>query len=237
MLNLEKYVDQIPKTDPRISLDEGGSLSINSYIRLTPGKCSGLTEILSELSAEGLESLKTERLKSVSAEKTIAAEIAESFSRWTHQAAASAILQSAVEIATAEMPSHSKNKWETKSALGGVVHSVSNQVYEMIIEVCVSEKYFRASCLKLPEWAVTYHFRINEVPSTDRAYNQSSIIDAQQKKFTGKERAEKYVENLKAQYARYFTEEAPPVPQKYAHFFSIMGVLLPGYRLEPAEAY
>lgn len=61
------------------------------------------------------------------------------------------------------------------------------------------------------------------------------IAGQRRKRYTDKAAAEKYIEGRKKAFAHYFKEISPPIPQGYAEYFKVNGVLLPGYTIEGQE--
>ena len=61
------------------------------------------------------------------------------------------------------------------------------------------------------------------------------IAGQNQKRYTDKAAALKYLEGRKKAYAYLFSEVSPPIPQKYERHFKVYGTLLPGYSIEGRE--
>jgi hypothetical protein len=78
-------------------------------------------------------------------------------------------------------------------------------------------------------WHVTWNVYTN--PPETRDYNSSRVKIAGQdnKPFTDKAAAEKYLNGRIAAYSHLFTEIAPPIPKEYARAFTFNGLVLPGY--------
>lgn len=234
MLNLQKYGDLIPNMKPTVSLTAGKYLNISSQVYINPkDDDTEVAEAIQQLSLMDPEWLKAELESSTRLEDTIAADAADTFSRWVSQAKVSKLLQSANEVIEAKRPDHSGYKWDIYSIGDRTTHNISNAVYKMMIEAQVGDRYFRKTSMTLPEWVVTWRIGINGIYEYIQRTNISCLFAGGQKKFTDKERAEKYIEAVKAQNTHYFEVENPAVPQKSAQFFMVNGVLLPGYSVEP----
>lgn len=61
------------------------------------------------------------------------------------------------------------------------------------------------------------------------------IAGQNQKRYTDKNAAMKYLEGRKKAYSHLFTEISPPVPEQYKDHFTVHGALLPGYTVEGQE--
>lgn len=61
------------------------------------------------------------------------------------------------------------------------------------------------------------------------------IAGQNQKRYTDKAAAEKYLEGRKKAYSHLFTEISPQIPKQYEHHFTVYGALLPGYTVEGQE--
>ena len=61
------------------------------------------------------------------------------------------------------------------------------------------------------------------------------IAGQRNKRYTDKATAQKYIDGRKKAYAKYFQEISPSIPQNYAHYFKVNGVLLPDYTVEGQE--
>lgn len=77
-------------------------------------------------------------------------------------------------------------------------------------------------------WYVTWDVYVN---SPKNGYGEK-IAGQNQKRYTDKNAAMKYLEGRKKAYSHLFTEISPPVPDQYRRHFTVHGALLPGYTLE-----
>lgn len=80
-------------------------------------------------------------------------------------------------------------------------------------------------------WYVTWDVYVN---SPKQGYGEK-IAGQNQKRYTDKAAALKYLEGRKKAYAYLFSEVSPPIPQKYERHFKVYGTLLPGYSIEGRE--
>lgn len=63
----------------------------------------------------------------------------------------------------------------------------------------------------------------------------AKIAGQNQKRYTDKNAAIKYLDGRKKAYSHLFTEISPPIPKEYEHHFMVHGTLLPGYTVEGLE--
>ena len=80
-------------------------------------------------------------------------------------------------------------------------------------------------------WYVTWEVRIH---SPKQGYG-AKIAGQNQKRYTDKNAAIKYLDGRKKAYSHLFTEISPPIPKEYEHHFMVHGTLLPGYTVEGLE--
>ena len=179
---------------------------------------------------EPMETLTAWMEKSVSAEKAIYKELQEVAEKWRQQAAATLLLQKAVEYLKMPQAEHSGNEWQKKH--DGRADEISNMVYKMYIQVKEDTKYDRALKKSVPvAWYVSWRVSLNVLPEQDG----KTIASQDRKRFTDKAAAEKYLEGRKAFYEHLFYKISPPIPQEYAKHFMVNGLLLPGYTVEGQE--
>ena len=62
------------------------------------------------------------------------------------------------------------------------------------------------------------------------------IAGQNQKRYTDKAAALKYLDGRKKAYAHLFTEISPQIPKQYERHFTVHGALLPGYTVEGRES-
>lgn len=68
-----------------------------------------------------------------------------------------------------------------------------------------------------------------------KGFVSKKIAGQNQKRYTDKNAAMKYLEGRKKAYSHLFTEISPPVPEQYRRHFTVHGALLPGYTVEGQE--
>ena len=99
-------------------------------------------------------------------------------------------------------------------------------VYRMYIHVYEDTKYDRALKKSVPvAWYVSWRVSLNVLPGQ----SGKTIAQQDKKRFTDKAAAGKYLEGRKAFYEQLFYKISPPIPQEYAKYFMVNGLLLPGY--------
>lgn len=179
---------------------------------------------------EPMETLTAWMEKSVSAEKAIYRELQAVAEKWRQQAAATLLLQKTVEYLKTPQVEHTGNEWQKKHE--GRADEISNMVYKMHIYVKEDTKYDRTLKKSIPvAWYVSWWVSLNVLPR-----QHGNIIARQEnKRFTDKAAAEKYIEGRKAFYEHFFCKISPPIPQEYAKCFMVNGLLLPGYTVEGQE--
>ena len=102
----------------------------------------------------------------------------------------------------------------------------------MTCSVWEDTKYDRETKQSIPvAWYVTWDVYVN---SPKRGYGKR-IAGQNQKRYTDKNAAMKYLEGRKKAYSHLFTEISPPVPEQYKDHFTVHGALLPGYTVEGQE--
>ena len=91
-------------------------------------------------------------------------------------------------------------------------------------------KYNRETGKSEPEaWYVTWDVYVR---CPGNRSNSLHIAGQNHKRYTDKAAAEKYIEGRIRAYSHLFTEISPPIPQIYAEYFKVNGLLLPGYTIE-----
>ena len=225
-LNLERLIDAVPDTDPKVRVETYRNFGVYSYIHLDYNT-QDVVEALTSLSAADVDSLKDELERRKGIMDTLASETEEIAMKWRVHSKARMLLESAVKIIETEKAEHTGNKWVTSVDENLTKSHISNAVYIMNINICKRERMSSSGSIPIPQWTVTWGVRANKE-------NQwGSVIHGQEKRFSDTEQAEKYVEKIKIQHAGYFTFINPPIPRKYANHFTVFGVLPPGYALEP----
>lgn len=179
---------------------------------------------------ESTETLTAWMEKSVSAEKSLYAELQSMVGKWQEQAAVTLLLQKAVEYLKMPQVKHTGNVWQKSS--DGHADEISNMVYRMYIHVYEDTKYDRALKKSVPvAWYVSWRVSLNVLPGQ----NGKTIAHQDKKRFTDKAASEKYLDGRKAFYEHLFYKISPPIPQEYARYFMVNGLFLPGYTAEGQE--
>ena len=179
----------------------------------------------------GAESLSKAREQSVEAEKMIFSKIRDSIREWERQAAITKTYDRALEYLTTHAVTHTSNQWVHEDYYDR--DSISNMVYEMSVSVWEETKYDRTKQESVPvAWYVTWDLDIR----SPKHGHCVEIAGQRRKRYTDKAAAEKYIEGRKKAFAHYFKEISPPIPQEYAEYFKVNGVLLPGYTVEGQES-
>lgn len=207
------------------NVQPGSELKYSSTIHF-----NDTVDFLRPFAKESLETLAAWMEKSVSAEKAIYGELQAVAEKWRQQATATLVLQKAVEYLKTSQVKHTGNIWQETAYGNG--DEISNMVYKMYIHVYEDTKYDRALKKSVPvAWYVSWRVSLNVLPERDG----KTIASQNKKRFTNKAAAEKYLEGRKTFYEHLFYKISPPVPQEYARYFRVNGLLLPGYMVEGQE--
>lgn len=126
---------------------------------------------------------------------------------------------------------HTGNEWR-KTGNWRDAEEISNRVYKMTCSVWEDTKYDRETKQSVPvAWYVTWDVYVN---SPKEGYGEK-IAGQNQKRYTDKAAAMKYLDGRKKAYSHLFTEISPQIPKEYEHHFTVHGTLLPGYTVEGQE--
>ena len=126
---------------------------------------------------------------------------------------------------------HTANEWR-KTDDWKNDEEISNRVYRMTGGIWEDTKYDRETKQSVPvAWYVTWDVYVN---SPKQGYGEK-IAGQNQKRYTARVAAEKYLEGRKKAYSHLFTEISPQIPKQYEHHFTVYGALLPGYTVEGQE--
>lgn len=221
MAENEKFYTAYSRGD----VQPGSELRYNSTIRF-----NDIVEFLRPFAEESTETLTAWMEKSAAAEESLYAELQSVVGKWQEQAAVTLLLKKTVEYLKMPQVPHTSNVWQKTS--DGRADEISNMVYKMRTYVYDDTKYDRALKKSVPvAWHVSWWVSLNISP------RQSGMTIAKQdkKRFTDKAAAEKYLEGRKAFYEHLFYKMSPPIPQEYARYFMVNGLLLPGYTVEGQE--
>ena len=171
-----------------------------------------------------LNKLKDEELK-------IYNELLESMTKWVEKAKEVRLYEMAIAYNGIKEVDHTYNQWvEEKNGSWSRVN-ISNRVYGMWFRIYSNEDYKT----KIITYEVSYHVYINEFDSYYKGWDNKTIASQSRKKFTDKEKMNKYIEGRKKYFSNLFKEVNPTIPQEYESLFKVSGVLLPGYKVEEIQ--
>ncbi len=110
-------------------------------------------------------------------------------------------------------------------------------VYKMSCRIREDTQYNRALQKSVPcAWYVTWSVAFNAPAKGDYSSNSArNIAGQEQKRYTDKAAADKYIQGRIDAYAHLFTELSPPIPEEKKNIFSVNGHLLHGYSVKPRE--
>lgn len=186
---------------------------------------------ISSLITMGAESLEAMRQGSIDGEQKAYNIVVAAAKQWEQQAAATQTINRALEYLHTPEVAHTGNVWE-KSGDWRDSEQISNRVYKMTCSVWEDTKYDREKQQSVPvAWYVTWDVYVN---SPKQGYGEK-IAGQNQKRYTDKAAAMKYLEGRKKAYSHLFTEISPQIPKQYERHFTVHGTLLPGYTVEGQE--
>ena len=186
---------------------------------------------ISALIAMGTESLAAMRQGSIDGEQKAYDIVVAAAKQWEQQAAATQMIDRAISYLRTPEVEHTGNQWKDTDNWRSA-QEISNRVYKMTCSVREDTKYDRETKQSVPvAWYVTWDLYIN---SSKDGYGKK-IAGQNQKRYTDKAAAMKYLEGRKKSYSHLFTEVSPPVPKEYERHFTVYGALLPGYTVEGQE--
>jgi hypothetical protein len=173
--------------------------------------------------AQGLLALsdgELQKRRGISAEKEqqIYAKFKPLLAEWGEHATQTALMDRIIHYNGIKPSENTGNKWVTNE-YGR--HEISNNVYHMWYDV----RDYRDNV-----FYVSWHIYTN-APRLESNYSQNIRIAGQEnKRFTDRAGAEKYMEGRKKAYAHLFTETSPPIPEEYERVFTADGLPMKGYR-------
>lgn len=206
------------------SLTPGAELKIEHHV-----SCEAVD--ISSLIMMGAESLETMRQGSIDGEQKAYEIVVAAAKQWEQQAAATQMINRALEYLATPEVAHTGNQWN-KTDNWRDMEEISNRVYKMTCSIWEDTKYDRETNQSVPvAWYVTWDVYLN---SPKQGYSVK-IAGQNQKRYTDKAAAMKYLEGRKKAYSHLFAEVSPPIPEKYEKHFMVYGTLLPGYTVEGRE--
>lgn len=186
---------------------------------------------ISTLITMGTDSLEAMRQGSIDGEQKAYEIVVAAAKQWEQQAAATQTINRALEYLRTPEIEHTDNQWKDTDNWRAD-QKISNRVYQMTCSIWEDTKYNRETKQSVPiAWYVTWEVRIH---SPKQGYG-AKIAGQNQKRYTDKNAAIKYLDGRKKAYSHLFTEISPPIPKGYEHHFMVHGTLLPGYTVEGLE--
>ena len=186
---------------------------------------------ISTLITMGTDSLEAMRQGSIDGEQKAYEIVVAAAKQWEQQAAATQTINRALEYLRTPEIEHTGNQWKDTDNWRAD-QKISNRVYQMTCSIWEDTKYDRETKQSIPvAWYVTWDVYVN---SPKQGYGEK-IAGQNQKRYTDKAAAEKYLEGRKKAYSHLFTEISPQIPKQYEHHFTVYGALLPGYTVEGQE--
>ena len=174
------------------------------------------------------EQLHAMREESAAAEQAIFNDLARRAAAWEEQAGKTLLLDKAIEYTRTTVVQHTSNEWQ-KGEYDR--YTRSNRVYQMNYHIYENTRYDKEAQKSIPySWTLTWSVRTNSPSRT-----QAKIAGQDRKVFTDKAAMEKYLNGRIKAYDRLFTEISPPIPQEYADYFKVNGMLMPDYTIEGEE--
>ncbi len=168
------------------------------------------------------------RSESAAAEQTFFDDLKERAAAWEEQAGKTLLLDKALEYVRTPHVQHTANEWQKNEYNR---HTRSNRVYQMNYYIYENTRYNQEAQKSIPySWTLTWSVRTNSPSRT-----QAKIAGQDRKVFTDKAAMEKYLNGRIKAYDRLFTEISPPIPQEYAEYFKVNGMLMPDYIIEGEE--
>lgn len=205
-------------------LEPGAEIKIEHRIFCEGGDISGLITM-------GAESLEAMRQGSIDGEQKAYEIVVAAAKQWEQQAAATQMINRALEYLRTPEVTHTANEWHKKGNWRND-EEISNRVYRMTCGIWEDTKYDRETQQSVPvAWYVTWDVYVN---SPKQGYGEK-IAGQSQKRYTDKAAAVKYLDGRKKAYSHLFTEISPQIPKQYERHFMVHGTLLPGYTVEGQE--
>lgn len=107
--------------------------------------------------------------------------------------------------------------------------TIENGTYKFSIRIYIDDDY---TTKKINRYDVSYCFSINNIVRENWGENVIQSIDRKVFAGTEKEQMKKYIAGRKKAFEKYFTEEKPPILQKFNYYIKLNGIRLEGYRVE-----
>ncbi len=181
------------------------------------------------LIVQGEQAIQTLRKESIDSEDKAFEIIGAAVHQWEKQAAFTRSCNRALEYLNTPEVQHTNNTWKKLDYDQG--EKISNRVFSMSWRIWETTQYDYKQRKDIPLCYASWDLFLN----TPRKGYGRRIAGQQDKRFTSRADAEKYLEGRKKAYASYFTEISPPIPLQYRESFMVHGHLLPGYIVEGME--
>ena len=175
------------------------------------------------------EQLHAMREESAAAEQAIFNDLARRAAAWEQQAGKTLLLDKAIEYTRTTVVQHTSNEWQ-KGEYDR--YTRSNRVYQMNYHIYENTRYDREKQQSVP---YSYSLTWGVYTNSPNRNGQAKIAGQDRKVFTDKAAMEKYLNGRIKAYDRLFTEISPPIPQEYADYFKVNGMLMPDYTIEGEE--
>lgn len=186
---------------------------------------------LTPLVAQSPAELERQITASEEKEQEIFQKLCAAVSEWEVQGAQTLLLRKAMEYVKTPAVKHTSNQW-VKDNYDRM--EISNMVYVMRYRIHENTSYDHKLKKSVPtSWTVSWGIAFNAPKKRENPYASYQFDGQDQKRYTDKEKAEKYVQGRFKQYAHLFTEISPQIPEDKAHIFRVNGHLLPGYSVQP----
>lgn len=176
----------------------------------------------------GIDNVQAMREESVDQEQKAFDNVISAVKQWEQQAALTQAIDQALKYLRMPEVPHTNNQWEKEESYR-FSEEISNRVYKMYCGIWEDKRYDRVTKQNVPvAWYVSWYVSVN---SPLQGYKEK-IAGQNNKRYTNKDAALKYLEGRKKAYAHLFSELSPKLPARYKNHFSLYGKLLPGYSME-----
>lgn len=182
---------------------------------------------ISSLITQGADALEALRQDSMDGEQKALAIVQAAAKQWEQQAAVTQKLNRALAYLRTPEVKHTGNEWRENEYK--TREEISNKVYKMSCYIREDTKYDRDTKQHIPvAWYVTWDLYLNSPKDGHNIH----LAGQNQKRYTDKAAAIKYLDGRKKAYSHLFTEISPQIPKEYERHFTVHGALLPGYTVE-----
>ena len=186
---------------------------------------------ISSLITQGTDALEALRQDSMDGEQKAFEIVQAAAKQWEQQAAVTQKLNRALEYLRTPEVAHTANQWQPNQN-NSDWEEISNRVYKMSCRIREGTSYDRIKKVMVPTaWYVTWDLYLNSPKDGHNIH----LAGQNQKRYTDKAAAVKYLGGRKKAYSHLFTEISPQIPKEYENHFTVNGALLPGYTVEGQE--